>query len=94
MVSTPEGFTYNSPMSSGPSVTEKQHNVRKSLRQFSETLDVKPNTDVCRLCADISKRKEIRAVIMLWYSLTKQLGHKKINECVKRALLNWIQQNS
>ena len=35
MVFTPEGFTDNITMSYGPSVTVKQPNSRKSLRQFS-----------------------------------------------------------
>ena len=50
MVSTPEGFTDNSPMYYVTSVTLKQPNSRKSLPQFSETLDVKPKTDAHRLC--------------------------------------------
>ena len=51
ILSTPELFTDNIPMPSVPSVPVKQHNQRKSLRQFSETLDEKPNTDVRWLCA-------------------------------------------
>ena len=50
MVSTPELLTNNIPMSSVPYVPVKQPNARKSLRQFSETLNFKPNNDVCRLC--------------------------------------------
>ena len=50
MVSTPEGFTENIPMYYVTSVTLKQPNTRKSLPQFSEALDVKPNTDARRLC--------------------------------------------
>ena len=41
MVSTCERFNYNSPMSLGESVTVKNPNVSKSLRQFTEFLDVK-----------------------------------------------------
>ena len=55
MVSTREGFTVNIPMSSGKSISVKPPNVRKSLRQFTETLDIRPNTDLRRLCADKSK---------------------------------------
>ena len=51
MVSNTEGFTDNSPISSGSYVTVKQPNTWKTLCQFSETLDIKPNTAVCRLCA-------------------------------------------
>ena len=39
--STPEGFTDNSTMLTGPSMTVKNTIVRKSLRQFSEVLDAK-----------------------------------------------------
>ena len=50
MVSTTEGFNEKSPMLSVPYVTVKKPNSRKPLRQFSETLDNKPNTAVHRLC--------------------------------------------
>ena len=30
---------------------------------------------------------------MLWSSIPKRRGHKKINECVKIALYNWIIQH-
>ena len=30
---------------------------------------------------------------MLWYSITKQRGHTKINECVKIYIYNWILQH-
>ena len=50
MVSTPEGFIENSPMSPSPSITVKQC-AMKALRQFLEALDVKHKTDVLRLGA-------------------------------------------
>ena len=49
MVSTPEEFNENSPMSSGQSVPAKQYFVRKSLRQFTETFDIKPKTSLLRM---------------------------------------------
>ena len=69
MVSTPEVFTDKNTILSGPYVPVKQPNVRKSLRQFSETLDVKPNTAVLWLCAAKSKRKSIRAGSMFWSNI-------------------------
>ena len=62
MVSTPDGFTGNSPMSPRKSVTVKNTSARKSLCHFFEALDVKPKTSVCRFCAAKSKRKVIRFV--------------------------------
>ena len=46
MVATPEGCTKNSPITPHPSVSTKTTNARKSLCQFSETLDVKNKTTV------------------------------------------------
>ena len=51
MVSNPEGFTDNSPISPSQSVTVKHTSARKTLKQFLDTLEVKPNTAVCRFCA-------------------------------------------
>ena len=70
----------------------KQPSASKSLRQFSETLNVKPKTAFRRLCAAKSKRKAIMAGGMLCSSIPEQRGHTKINECVKIALYNWIIQ--
>ena len=49
MVSTTEWCTDNSPMTSNPYVSTKNPSERKPQRQFSETLDVKHKTSVCRL---------------------------------------------
>ena len=49
IVSTPYGFTDNSKISPGPYVTVKYNSARKLLRQFTEFLDVKQETDVRRL---------------------------------------------
>ena len=43
MVSTPEIFTDNSPMSPGPPMIVKIFSARKSLCLFTEVLDVKKN---------------------------------------------------
>ena len=41
MVSTPEIFTDNSPMSPGPPMILRNHIARKSIYLFTEVLDVK-----------------------------------------------------
>ena len=46
LVSNPDIFTYNSPMSTGPCVAVINPSARKSLRQFTEFLDVKNKTAV------------------------------------------------
>ena len=51
MISTSKVFTENSLILSEKDVPIKQANARKSLRQFSETLNFKPNNAFCRLCA-------------------------------------------
>ena len=51
MVSNTEVFTDNSQISPSQSVTVKNPSARKSLRQFLDVLEFKPNTSVCRFCA-------------------------------------------
>ena len=48
MVSTPEGCNDNIPIKPNQYEPMKNNSVIKSLRQFSETLDVKHKTYVCR----------------------------------------------
>ena len=66
MVSTPEGCTNNSLMTPNPYVSTKNTSARKSLRQFLDILDVKHNTDVCRLGAAKAKHKAIKTGNLLW----------------------------
>ena len=61
MLSTPERSTDNSPVSPGPSVTFRNPSEIKPLHVFTEVLDVKKKTSVCRVVDDKSKRKSIRA---------------------------------
>ena len=60
MVSTPEGCTNNIPMTPNPYVSTKNTSAGKSLRQFSDILDVKQMTDVHGLCAAKEKCKKIK----------------------------------
>ena len=56
MVSKLEGCTNNSPITPNPSVSTKNISARKSLQKFSEKLDVKHRTAVCRLGTPKAKR--------------------------------------
>ena len=60
MVSTPEGYNDNIPMTPNPSVSTNNHIARKSLRQFTETFYIKHKTVFCRFSADKSKRRAIK----------------------------------
>ena len=93
MFSTPEIFTDNIPMSPGPSVNVRKSSAIKSIRLFTEFLDVKNKTAVQRVGADKSKRKLVISGSILWSSIPKSRRHKKINEQVKKSLYNWIIQH-
>ena len=58
MVSTPEGFVDNSPISPRTSTPVKKPIAQKSLCMFTNVLDVK-KTAYCRVGAAKSKRKAI-----------------------------------
>ena len=60
MVSTPEGCTNNSTMTHNPCVSTKKLSARKSLRQFTEILDVKHKSAVQRFGAAKGKCKAIK----------------------------------
>ena len=51
MVSTPEGFTENIPMSPSQYMTVKNPSAIKYLHQFLDTLEFKPKTSVRSFCA-------------------------------------------
>ena len=77
MVSIPEVFTHNIPISFGPYLPAKQPNTRKYLCKFSETLDAKPKTDFFWLCVSTSKSKAIREDNILLSIIPKLHGHTK-----------------
>ena len=80
MVSTTERFTDNSTMSPGPPTIVKNFSVRKSLRLFTEVLDVNNKTTVRRVGDAKSKRKSIISGIILWSSIIKRKVRTNINE--------------
>ena len=51
MVSTPEGFTNNSPISPMTPTQVKKPSASKSLCLFTNILDVKKKTAICRVGA-------------------------------------------
>ena len=60
MVSTPEGFNDNSPISPMTSTPVKKPSARKSLCLFTNILDVKNKTATRRVGAAKYKRKAIK----------------------------------
>ena len=65
MVSTHEEFTYNSPMSPSQSVIMKNTIVRIPLRQFFDTLKIKPKTAI-RKVSPINQSAEQSELAVFW----------------------------
>ena len=86
MVSTPEGYTKNIPITPKPYVSTKNNSSRKSLPQFTEKLDVKHKTAVRRFGAAKAKRKAIKTCNMFWSNIAKRLGHTQINKNSREVL--------
>ena len=70
MVSTPEVFTNNSPRSPITSTPVKKPNARKSLRLFTNILDVKNKTSIRRVRTAKSNSKALKAGTILWEKKT------------------------
>ena len=66
MVSTPELFTDDSPISPMTPTLVKKPSVRKSLNIFTDMLDMKKKTVICQFRASKSKIKAIKAGTMMW----------------------------
>ena len=64
----------------------KKPSVGKSLCLFTNILDVKPKTEKRRIVAAKYKRKSMKRGNSLWANKTKQKGHSKINEQIKRNI--------
>ena len=71
MVSNLDGFTYDSPVSPRQSMTVKNPSARKSIHQFLDALDIKPNTDVRSFCANKSKCISVRSISMFLVQYSK-----------------------
>ena len=66
MVSTTEGFTYNSPRSPMNPQTLKKPSASKSLCIFTNILNAKNITAICRVGASKSNHKSNKAGTMPW----------------------------
>ena len=77
-------------MTTNPSVYTKNPSAIKSLRQFTETLDVKHKTAVRRFVASKENYKAIKRGFLLWSKISKRRGNTKINKKVREALYHWI----
>ena len=66
LLSTPEGFTDNSPNVDMPSTSVKKPSARKSLCLFTNILDVKPKTVKSRFVAAKFICKSMKMCNSLW----------------------------
>ena len=90
LISAPEGVADNSPNVHMTSSPAKKQSARKSLCLFTNILDVKPTTAKRRFVAAKSRRKAMKVCNSLWTKKTKQKGHSKINDHIKRNFYTWI----
>ena len=80
IVSATKGWTDKSTMTSNPSVSTKNPSARKSLYQFTETLDVKYKTDVCSFGVGKTYSKSTKRGNVLWSNTEKSRGNTKTNQ--------------
>ena len=66
LLSTTEGFTYNSPNVHMPSTPVKKTSAKKSLGLFTNILYVKPTTAKRRFADAKSRRKAMKVCNSLW----------------------------
>ena len=90
MVSTPEGFTDNSPISPMKSTPVKKSRARKSLCLFTNILDVKNKTANRQVGATKSNLKAIKFGNKKWALKQKRKVNSKIYEQIKKYIYNWI----
>ena len=90
MVSTPEGFTNNSPISLINPTPVKKPSAQKLLCMFTNILDVNKKNAYRRVGAVQSNRKEIKFVNTPWVLKQKRKGYSKIDEQIKNYPYNWI----
>ena len=80
MISTPEGFTNNSPRYPITPTPVKKPSARKSLCLFTNILDVKKKTDARRVEADKLEHNEIKSGTTPWELKPRQKRNSKIND--------------
>ena len=94
MVSTPEVFNKNSPRSPMTTTPVKKPSARKSLCLFTNILDVKHNTAICRVGSAKQKHKAIKSRTTPWALKQELKGNSRINYQIKKSLYNWIMHHS
>ena len=94
MVSTPEVFTNDSPISPLTSTPVKKLSARKSMCIFTNILDVKKKTDTCWVVYAKSKSKAIKYDNKPWALTPKRKGSSKINDQINKFLYNWIMHHT
>ena len=90
MVSNPEGFTNNSPISPMTTPTIKKPSARKSLCLFTNILHVKKKTAIRWVRTAKSKCKVIKAGTMPCALKPKQKGNPMIKDHMNKALYSSI----
>ena len=90
MVSTPEVFIDNSPISPMISTPVKKPSAKKSLCLFTNILYVENKTAYHRVGAAKSKRKAIKYGNTPWKLKINLKGYSKIYERIKKSLYKWI----
>ena len=90
MVSTPEVFTDNTPRSPMTLITFNKPSARKSLCLFTNILDVKKKTSICRVGSAKSKCKAIKAGTTPWALKPKRKENSRINNHINKSIYNWI----
>ena len=80
MVSIPEGFTNNSPISPMTSTPFNKPSARKSQYLFTNILDLKKKTATRQFGKEKSKHKEIKAGTAPWEFKQKRKRNSKIND--------------
>ena len=90
MISTPEVFSNDGPISPMASIPVKKPHARKSLCLFTNILDVKKETASHLVGAAKYKLKTIKYVTIPWSLKKKQKLNSKIDEQKKKSLYNWI----
>ena len=79
ILSTPEGFTDNSPNVHMTSSPVKKPSARKSLCLFTNILDVKPTKSKRRFVAAKSRRKSMKLCNSLWTKKNEKGIKKSMN---------------
>ena len=90
MVFTTEGFNNNSPRYPMTLTPVKKPSARKSLCLFTNILYVKKKADINQVRAAKSKLKAIKSRTKPWLLKPKRKLNSKINNQIKKSLINWI----